>query len=384
MPASSVEPEGPQPSPGSAGHQPRAHKPRKRTMKRVLALLMSVSIGLLIGEFIVRVREEAGLRGAWASIWEDDRVPTSFGGEKQGLAPDPELSFTYNPDLPYVNSLGIQAPEISAKDPSGPMRVIVIGDSVAARPLEPPKDAWVSMVGEDLTGRAEVINAAIIGYTIYQERLLLEGRLLSLEPDLVVLQYTLNDNERFLHRFNKEVGLLLTEEARRAFVSDEGGPLAWLPKSSYLVLRLRFALLQFRLSHKRYPWERHAGFARAWEEDSWEFVRDQLSAIHQSVKSVGGRLAVIIFPFVPQFNKKLVQSEPQRVLYPQSRMSDLCEEMGIPLHDLYSFLADRGGASLFRDLVHLNPDGHRLVADEIVRYLEEGDFVPSNQGQLPD
>ena len=353
-------------------------------MKRVLALLMSVSIGLLIGEFIVRVREEAGLRGAWASIWEDDRVPTSFGAENHGLAPDPELSFTYNPDLPYVNSLGIQAPEITAKDPAGPMRIIVIGDSVAARPLEPPKDAWVTMVGEDLTGRAEVINAAIIGYTIYQERLLLESRLLSLQPDLVVLQYTLNDNGRFLHRFNKEVGLLLTEEARRAFVRDEGDPLAWLPKSSYLALRLRFTLLQFRLSQRKYPWERHAGFARAWEEDSWEFVRDQLSAIHQSVESVGGRLAVVIFPFVPQFNKKLVQSEPQRVLYPQSRMSDLCKEMGIPLHDLYSFLADRGGASLFRDLVHLNPDGHRLVADEIVRYLEEGDFVPGSQDQLAD
>ena len=353
-------------------------------MKRVLALLMSVSIGLLMGEFIVRVREEAGLRGAWASIWEDDRVPTSFGAKNHGLAPDPELSFTYNPKFPYVNSLGIQAPEIPAKDPAGPMRIIVIGDSVAARPLNPPKDAWVTMVGEDLAGRAEVINAAIIGYTIYQERLLLESRLLSLQPDLVVLQYTLNDNERFLHRFNMEIGLLLTEEARRAFVRDEGDPLAWLPKSSYLALRLRFALLQFRLSQRKYPWERHAGFARAWEEDSWEFVRDQLSAIHQSVKSVGGRLAVVIFPFVPQFNKKLVQSEPQRVLYPQSRMSDLCKEMEIPLHDLYSFLADRGGASLFRDLVHLNPDGHRLVADEIVRYLEEGNFVPSSQGQLSD
>ena len=65
-------------------------------------------------------------------------------------------------------------------------------------------------------------------------------------------------------------------------------------------------------------------------------------------------------------------------------MSDLCKEMGIPLHDLYSFLAERGGASLFRDLVHLNPDSHRLVADEIVRYLEEGNFVPRSQGQLSD
>ena len=60
-------------------------------------------------------------------------------------------------------------------------------------------------------------------------------------------------------------------------------------------------------------------------------------------------------------------------------MSELCTKMGIPLRDLYSFLAERGGTSLFRDLVHLNPEGQRLVADEIVRYLEEGDFVPPRQ-----
>ena len=356
-------------------------------MKRFLALLLSVFVGLLGGEFIVRVREEAGLRGAWASIWEsEDRVPTSFGAKNHGLAPDPELSFTYNPDQPDVNSLGIKAPEITAKDPNGPMRIILVGDSVAAPRFNEPKDNWVAMMGEEFTGRAEVINAAIIGYTIYQERLLLESRLLSLEPDLVVLQYSLNDNARFLHRFNKdvEIGLLLTEEGRRAIIPDEGDPLAWLPKSSYLVLRLRFALMQMRLNEAKYPWQRHAGFARAWEEDSWEFVRDQLSAIHQSVTSVGGRLAVVMFPFVPQFNKKLVQGELQTVLYPQSKMSEICEEMEIPLHDLYAFLADRGGAELFADLAHLNPDGHRLVADEMVRYLEEGGFVPSSPGQQAD
>ena len=356
-------------------------------MKRLFALLLSVFVGLLVGEFIVRVREEAGFRGAWASIWEsEDRVPTSFGAKDHGMAPDPELSFTYNPDHPDVNSLGIKAPEITAKDPQGPMRIIVVGDSVAAPRFNEPKDNWVAMMGEELRGRAEVINAAIIGYTIYQERLLLESRLLSLEPDLVVLQYTLNDNERFLHRFDKEfaIGLLLTEQARRAFVPDEGDPLAWLPKRSYLVLRLRFALMQMRLNQAKYPWERYPGFAKAWQEDSWEFVNEQLAAIHRSVESIDGRLAVAVFPFVPQFDEELVQSELPRVLYPQRRMSEICEEMEIPLHDLYSLLADHGGAELFADLVHLNPDGHRLVADEMVRYLEEGDFVPPRPVQAVD
>ncbi len=105
-------------------------------MKRAAALVLSVFVGLVLGEFIVRVREEAGFRGAWKSIWEKDGVPESYGGKNEWLVPDPDLSFTYNPNLPYVNSLGIQAPEIPPKDPAGPMRIIVIGDSVAAQSLK--------------------------------------------------------------------------------------------------------------------------------------------------------------------------------------------------------------------------------------------------------
>ena len=353
-------------------------------MKRAAALVLSVFVGLVLGEFIVRVREEAGFRGAWKSIWEKDGVPESYGGKNEWLVPDPDLSFTYNPNLPYVNSLGIQAPEIPPKDPAGPMRIIVIGDSVAAQSLKGPRDNWVAMVEEELTGRAEVINAAIAGYTMHQERLLLEQRLLRLEPDLVVLQYTLNDNVRFLHRFNQDVGLLLTEEARRASLPEEGDPLAWLPKRSYLALRLRFALMLIRLNQAKYPWERYPGFAKAWDEDSWEYVKEQLGAIHHSVESIDGRLVVAAFPFVPQFDEELVQNELPRVLYPQARMSELCEEMEIPLHDLYPFLAGHGGADLFADLAHLSPGGHRLVADEMARYLEHGGFVPFSQDRLSD
>ena len=56
----------------------------------------------------------------------------------------------------------------------------------------------------DRVGAVEVVNAAIPGYTTHQERLLFESGLDDARPELVLLQYCLNDNHRFLHRFDAQ------------------------------------------------------------------------------------------------------------------------------------------------------------------------------------
>lgn len=67
---------------------------------------------------------------------------------------------------------------------------------------------------ERLADRVEVLNGAVPGYTTHQERLWLETEFASLEPNLVLLQYCLNDNFEFLHRFEPGSSILVTEEAR--------------------------------------------------------------------------------------------------------------------------------------------------------------------------
>ena len=87
-----------------------------------------------------------------------------------------------------------------------------------------------------------------------------------------------------------EIGLLLTEEARRApVVSDEGDPLAWLPKSSYLALRrydslysaLRFLTIAPKSEEVPLGATRRALPERMGRGLLEKFVRDQLAAIHQ-------------------------------------------------------------------------------------------------------
>ena len=52
-------------------------------------------------------------------------------------------------------------------------------------------------------------------------------------------------------------------------------------------------------------------------------------------------------------------------------MAEVCEELGIPLVDLFPVFETQGGGELFYDLVHMIPKGHRLAAEELTRALHE-------------
>ncbi len=212
----------------------------KRIFFSAATILLSVTSLLLIAELALRWREEGSARGVWGTLTSGEVPFSEFAGEGW-FAADPALGYRFNPRRSEVNALGIVHPEIPPGKLDGLERVIVLGDSVAQ-----DEDSFVSLLREEIKGRAEVINAAIPGYTTYQERLLLERYLLPLEPDVIVLQYCANDHHRFLHRFDPDSGMLFTEEARRVLLPEEGDPLGWLPRGSYLAFRVRFALLKWR------------------------------------------------------------------------------------------------------------------------------------------
>ena len=75
--------------------------------------------------------------------------------------------------------------------------------------------------------------------------------------------------------------LLVTEEARRAYVDQGDGFLSGLSHHSYLALRLRSAWMALRKSDEKYPWDRYPGFPKSWQDEPWEFVAEQLAAIRE-------------------------------------------------------------------------------------------------------
>ena len=342
--------------------------------KKALFIAVSNLLGLALlfcaAEFIVRWRNEHGFKAAWRSLFSGS-TPFSDLSTKDELIPDPDLGYRFNPALPGVNSLGIRHAEIPQTKPPGIRRVIVLGDSVAM-----PPDGFVGLLRARLRDRAEVINASVPGYTTYQERRLLERDLLATGPDLVILQYCLNDNHRFLHRFDAQEKMLFTEEARRVLLPQGGGLLWRLARHSYLAFRLRLALLQFRGWSAAYPWEDQPDVAAAWQDQSWKEFEEHLGAMRAALGRIGGRLAVLMAPYRPQFEKALLARDSSYVLKPQKKMAEICSRLGVPLLDLYPVLAPKGGRQLFYDHYHFTAPGHQVVAEALYSFLLRKGLIP--------
>jgi lysophospholipase L1-like esterase len=309
---------------------------------------------------VVRWRAEHGWRAAWRSFFSE-ATPFSEFATGSLLIADHELGYRYNPHHPAINSFGLRGPEPAPVKARGTKRLLVLGDSVAA-----PPDGFVALLGRRLAPSWEVINAAVPGYTTYQERRLLERDLLPLRPDLVVLQYCLNDNHQFLHRFDAENSMLFTEEARRALLGSGG----WLARRSYLAFRARLAWLQAARQGGQYPWDDQPDVAVAWQDHSWPPLEQHLRAMRAKV-----RLVVVMAPYRPQFDPQVLARGPSYTLQPQTKMAEICDRAAVPLLDLYPALSRRGGAGLFADHYHFNPVGHRVVADILAEFLARRGLV---------
>ena len=347
------------------------NRPARTIAFTLAANAIGLALALFAAEFAIRWRVEHGWHAAWRSLVS---AATPFSEFSTGslLAADPDLGYRYNPALPGVNSLGLRGPEPARPKPDGRRRLIVLGDSVAA-----PLEGFVALLGKRLGPGWEVMNAAVPGYTTYQERRLLERDLLALQPDLVALQYCLNDNHQFLHRFDSGNRMLFTEEARRALIGS-GGPGGWLAQHSYLAFRMRLAWLQAtRRSSGQFPWEDQPDVAVAWQDSSWPQFEEHLRAMRDEIRAGKGHLVVVMAPYRPQFDPKVLAKGPSYTLKPQAKMAQICDAAGVPLLDLYPVLARRGGADLFTDHYHFNPSGHEVVAAALAEFLARRGLLES-------
>src|SRR5690606_28773324 len=98
-----------------------------------------------------------------------------------------------------TNSLGFRGPEISAAKPDGTFRILILGDSVAYGTGVDDEVTflrrWEAELNASGRGRFEVVNTGHPMYDTNQELALLRDEGLSLQPDLVLLVYVVNDIE---------------------------------------------------------------------------------------------------------------------------------------------------------------------------------------------
>jgi len=143
-----------------------------------------------------------------------------FAWEMGGWVKRPIYRKSANPYLRYelipavksgniaINSDGFRGPEYSITKPANTFRIIMLGDSETFSIMLPQSDTLATQLENLLNQKShflhyEVLNFGVEGYGTLQELEQLKTKGLKYNPDLLILNYVLNDPEPGEYYFNK-------------------------------------------------------------------------------------------------------------------------------------------------------------------------------------
>ena len=161
---------------------------------KILALFISLGVGVLLAEGLLRVTGIVTDRGGISTVTtrQFDEVPGIF-------TPGQEATIYQIGALPYqasTNELGYRGREIERQKELGTFRVLFAGDSFVYGDFVDDEETLPAQLESGLNARCtipiEVVNAGLGGSTIRdQSEMIDRGR--AMDPDLVVLQFSEND-----------------------------------------------------------------------------------------------------------------------------------------------------------------------------------------------
>lgn len=149
-------------------------------------IMLSLPLGLLVlSEFMAR-----------AIV--DTSIPPTSPASLFVASDNFRLIYELSPRNPDINSFGMRQQEFDRSTLLDQFVVAVIGDSHSYSVKSPDRDkAFPARLEQHLTaltGRAiKVLNFGVPGYDMHQELEVLKVKALPFEPDLVILQYCIND-----------------------------------------------------------------------------------------------------------------------------------------------------------------------------------------------
>lgn len=201
------------------------------------SLVLGFAVALLLGEGIVRIFDLAPAAG-FLKVGQYRLAKN----EKIGWEPNPD----FREGLPYdpseSNAFGYRDADHTEEKPPGVYRVLILGDSLAmGYGIERYADTFPGVLDAQLRAKdpdVEVLNFGVNGYNTQQEVELLLKRGLAYQPDLVLLQYCLNDTG---HTAGDVMIRLLRHERRLDVLSIFEVQLGLLHSELYRFVRFRFA-----------------------------------------------------------------------------------------------------------------------------------------------
>ncbi len=344
--------------------------------------LLLVLLGLFLASMLLEIclRLSTSVRSSRARLSE--RGSGSAMGEYWAIY-DPDLLYRGNPRAGELNSNGLRDHPMGP--PTDRFRVLFLGDSVGYCG-DTVDDTFVGHLRKELHrdpayAEVEVINASMKGYSTYQELVYLKKYRLKFRPDVVGVQFCLNDLHKFLTSFRVENGQLVPGtygHNQEAIEQARSWPRRMASKS-YLLVWLK---TNVSVAAKVLEWQAERGFSfdynsvmrLAWQDKPWQ----EIEKYFREMRNVGRQNRISVFvvgvPLAVQYRADYLARDRDYVLKPQAKLREICETLGISFYDLYPEM----NTELFaQDGTHLNRRGRELVGHRIASFLIHARLVES-------
>jgi lysophospholipase L1-like esterase len=314
-----------------------------------------------------------------------------------------------DPSHPEVSSQGLRGRDYAVPKPKSTRRVLVLGDSVAYGVKVRPSETFSNVV-ERLLDRSdrpvEVLNAGVLGYTPWNELQYYRARGRDFQPDVVVVAFCMNDVvDPVLHWSETDREISKVPEA--AIPNPEyhshhvarllgPGPRTLFGARLELARRLRLLFdprrdpewqdgLYATVDGRRWPTYVTAEddfsirILTDYDSPEWKWLRSVYEQLRTAVEGDSARLVVLVLPLAYQ----LEEGYPFR---PQEQFRRYCAEAALSCVDVLDTLRAHRGESPFptppgADIWHLTPAGHRIVAAELARAIEQALAVETPSGR---
>jgi lysophospholipase L1-like esterase len=249
-----------------------------------------------------------------------------------------------------ANSKGYADVEHSLNKPRDVLRIVVIGDSIAAGQGVAREERFSSRMAQALGDRrVEIVVLARIGYSTAQELVILDSEAFSYEPDLIIWVYCLNDPANpIYHDANGELGRYYHRPRSQAL---------------HQVRKLLFLA--------RENWAR----ADCGEEYHTVLHCVYRDAVEANIRTIGSlarfHQTTVLFAIVPVLDRV-------EVLEPiHQQVAVLAEQAGLVTVDLLRLFRDVAPgtyalpAPAGSDPWHPNAAGHALIAGQLTEEVEK-------------
>ena len=294
-----------------------------------------------------------------------------------------------------TNSLGYRGPEIGPKTRT---RILFLGDSITMAHYLPEEETFVRRVealSAATTRPLETINAGIAATGLQGEVAILSETGLGTDPDVVVVDYYLNDVQASPGVFLRRIPGALAWSRVAQHVAEAIaflGPAArdedsGIDPTEFETWRRDTALrlppgpgdpVRDAKAFHRLVLENFDDWGSAWSAGAWERMRPLFLELRRQADARRFRLAFVAFPVRLQVEAEFLEDAPQ------ARLKEVAAEIGAPVLDLLPVLRRaRVGAPgpLFYDICHPTTLGNALIAEAIEEFLQKTVLGPSRPGQ---